>query len=163
VGRFLKLKAWANTECMIIGGGFRQGRLGELAIARADIILRADRTKTTLRPIRFHPDEAGLIGCAHLAPAWILEAHDGILAIDIGGSKIRCGVVELRLKKAPDLSRASVWKATLWRHADQEISRDGLLKKLLNMLKQLIEEAEASSVKLAPFIGVACPGVINED
>ncbi|MBV8698356.1 MAG: ROK family protein, partial [Bradyrhizobium sp.] len=35
VSRFLKLKSWANTERIIVGGGFRQSRLGELAIARA--------------------------------------------------------------------------------------------------------------------------------
>jgi len=163
VSRFLKLKAWIGTERIVVGGGFRQSRLGELAIARADIILKAGGAKTGLTPIRFHPDEAGLIGCAHLAPPWILEAYDGILAIDIGGSNIRCGVVELRLKKATDLSKASVWKSTLWRHADQDVSRDGLVKKLINMLKELIEEAETGSVKLAPFVGVACPGVINED
>ena len=163
VSRFLKLKSWANTERIIVGGGFRQSRLGELAIARADIILKAGGAKTTLCPIRFHPDEAGLIGCVHLAPSWILEAHDGILAIDIGGSNIRCGVVEMRLKKAPDSSKASVWKSDLWRHADQDVSRDSLVKRLLNMLEKLIAEAESSSIKLAPFVGVACPGVINED
>jgi hypothetical protein len=92
VGRFLKLKSWANTEHILVGGGFRQGRLGELAIARADIILKADGVNTALSPIRFHPDEAGLIGCVHLAPPWILEAQDGIVAVDIGGSNIRCGV-----------------------------------------------------------------------
>ena len=163
VSRFLKLKSWASTERIIVGGGFRQSRLGELAIARADILLKADGAKTSLCPIRFHPDEAGLIGCAHLAPSWILEAHDGILAIDIGGSNIRCGVVEMRLKKAPDLSKACAWKSELWRHADQDISRDSLVKRLLNMLEKLIDEAESGSIKLAPFIGVACPGVINED
>ena len=62
-------------------------------------------------PIRFHPDDAGLIGCLHLAPSWIFEAHDSILAVDIGGTNIRCGVVETRWKKAPDLSKASVWKS----------------------------------------------------
>ena len=30
--RFLKTKAWANTERIVIGGGFRESRLGELAI-----------------------------------------------------------------------------------------------------------------------------------
>src|SRR5260370_3418585 len=39
--RFLKTKAWADTERIVIGGGFRESRVGELAIARADIILRA--------------------------------------------------------------------------------------------------------------------------
>ena len=31
------------------------------------------------------------------------------------------------------------------------------------MLKELIGEAESKELKLAPFIGIACPGVINED
>src|SRR5437879_5474246 len=31
------------------------------------------------------------------------------------------------------------------------------------MLKGLIAQAEQEGFKLAPFIGVACPGVINED
>jgi hypothetical protein len=69
----------------------------------------------------------------------------------------------MRPKKAADMSKACVWKSTLWRHADQDISRDGLLKRLINMLKELIAQAESSAIKLAPFIGVACPGVINED
>ena len=33
-GRFLKSKAWADTERIVVGGGFRQSRLGEIAIAR---------------------------------------------------------------------------------------------------------------------------------
>ena len=163
IHRFLKVKTWANTEHIIVGGGFRQSRLGELAIARAHIILKAERTKAELSPIRYHPDEAGLIGCLHLAPPWILEAQDGILAIDIGGSNIRCGVVETRRKKASDLSKACVWKSDLWRHADHETSREGIVKRLVAMLRKLITEAEADALKLAPFIGVACPGVINED
>ncbi len=161
--RFLKLKAWSNTEQIIVGGGFRQSRLGELAIARVKIILRAEGIKTEIEPIRFHPDEAGLIGSVHLAPAWILEAHDAILAIDIGGSNIRCGVVEMRQKKASDLSKACVWKSDLWRHAGQETSREATVKRLLTMLKELVDKAESEKLKLAPFIGIACPGIINSD
>jgi predicted NBD/HSP70 family sugar kinase len=161
--RFLKTKAWADTERIVVGGGFRQSRVGELAIARTDIILKAEGFKVDLVPIRFHPDEAGLIGCLHLAPSWIFEAHDSILAVDIGGTNIRCGVVETRLKKAPDLSKASVWKFDLWRHANDEPTREGAVKRLVKMLKGLIAEADAEGLKLAPFIGIACPGVINED
>jgi predicted NBD/HSP70 family sugar kinase len=161
--RFLKSKAWADTERIVVGGGFRQSRVGELAIARADILLKAEGFKVDLVPIRFHPDEAGLIGCLHLAPSWIFEAHDSILAVDIGGTNIRCGVVETRWKKAPDLSKASVWKSELWRHADDEPTREGAVKRLVKMLKGLIAEADAEGLKLAPFIGIACPGVINED
>ncbi len=161
--RFLKTKAWADTERIVVGGGFRQSRVGELAIARTDILLKAEGFKVDLVPIRFHPDEAGLIGCLHLAPSWIFEAHDSILAVDIGGTNIRCGVVETRWKKAPDLSKASVWHSELWRHADDEPTREGAVKRLVKMLKGLIAEAEAEGLKLAPFIGIACPGVINDD
>ena len=153
----------ADTERIVVGGGFRQSRVGELAIARTDILLKAEGLKVDLVPIRFHPDEAGLIGCLHLAPSWIFEAHDSILAVDIGGTNIRCGLVETRWKKAPDLSKASVWKSELWRHADDEPTREGAVKRLVKMLKGLIAEAEAEGLKLAPFIGIACPGVINDD
>ena len=161
--RFLKTKSWADTERIVVGGGFRQSRVGEVAIARTDIMLKAEGLKVDLVPIRFDPDEAGLIGCLHLAPSWIFEAHDSILAVDIGGTNIRCGVVETRWKKAPDLSKASVWTSELWRHADDEPTREGAVKRLVKMLKDLIAAAETEDLKLAPFIGIACPGVIDAD
>lgn len=161
--RFLKTKAWAKTERIVVGGGFRDSRLGELAIARTEIILKSEGARVDMLPIRHHPDEAGLLGALHLAPSWIFEAHDSILAVDIGGTNIRCGVVETCWKKARDLSKASIWKAELWRHADDEPTREGAVKRLVKMLKGLIAEAEDEGFKLAPFIGIACPGVINED
>jgi len=161
--RFLKTKAWAKTERIVVGGGFRDSRLGELVIARTEIILRAEDFAIEMQPIDFHPDEAALIGALHLAPSWIFEAHDSILAVDIGGTNIRCGLVETRWKKADDLSKASVWKSELWRHADDEPTREGAVKRLTKMLKLLIEAADEEGFRLAPFIGVACPGVIKED
>src|SRR6516162_6415900 len=161
--RFLKTKAWEKTERVVVGGGFRDSRLGELAIARAEIILKAEDFKIEMLPIRYHPDDAGLIGCLHLAPSWIFEGHDSILAVDIGGTNIRCGVVETYWKKSKDLSKASVWRSELWRHADEEPSREGAVKRLVKMLKDLITAAEKNGFKLAPFIGISCPGVINED
>jgi predicted NBD/HSP70 family sugar kinase len=163
IGRFLKTKAWADTERIVVGGGFRQSRVGELAIARTDILLKAEGHKVDLVPIRFDPDEAGLIGCLHLAPSWIFEAYDSILAVDIGGTNIRCGVVETRWKKAPDLSKAEVHTSELWRHADDEPTREGAVKRLVKMLKDLITAADKDGLKLAPFIGISCPGVIKED
>jgi predicted NBD/HSP70 family sugar kinase len=161
--RFLKTKAWAKTERIVVGGGFRESRMGELAIARTEIMLKSEEFKVDMVPIRFHPDDAGLIGTLHLAPSWIFEAHDSILAVDIGGTNIRCGVVETNWKKAKDLSKAKVWKSELWRHADDEPTREGAVKRLVKMLKTLITESEKEGFKLAPFIGVSCPGVINED
>jgi predicted NBD/HSP70 family sugar kinase len=161
--RFLNTKAWAKTQRIVVGGGLRDSRLGELAIARTEIILKSEDFKIDLQPIRYHPDEAGLIGTLHLAPSWIFEGHDSILAVDIGGTNIRCGVVETRWKKASDLSKASVWKSELWRHADEETSREGAVKRLVKMLKNLIDAADEEGFKLAPFIGIACPGVVKED
>jgi hypothetical protein len=161
--RFLNTKAWAKTQRIVVGGGLRDSRLGELAIARTEIILKSEDFKVDLLPIRYHPDEAGLIGTLHLAPSWIFEGHDSILAVDIGGTNIRCGIVETRWKKAADLSKASVWKSELWRHADDEPTREGAVKRLVRMLKILIEAADEEGLKLAPFIGIACPGVIRDD
>jgi hypothetical protein len=161
--RFLKTKAWKGTEAIVVGGGFRLSRIGEIAIARAGMILNAAGEKVEMVPIRHHPDEAGLIGCLHLAPSWIFEAYDTILAVDIGGTNIRCGVVEPRQDKASDLSKARVWKSQLWKHANDEPTREGAVKKLAKMLKDLIKQAEEEGFKLAPFIGVSCPGVIAAD
>jgi predicted NBD/HSP70 family sugar kinase len=47
-------------------------------------------------------DEGGLSGALHLAPAWMFEGYDAILAADIGGTNIRAGVIEHRFKQAAD-------------------------------------------------------------
>src|SRR4029453_8374678 len=164
IRRFLKLKAWRDTERIVVGGGFRDSRYGELAIGRAAVILKADKVPIDLVPISSDPDEAGLVGAAHLAPPWMFEAHDGILAVDIGGTNIRAGVVALNLKKASDLSKAFVWKFELWGHADKNnVSRGDAVEKLIKMLSGLIRRADKEGLRLAPFIGIGCPGLIEAD
>ena len=164
IRRFLKLKAWKDTERFVIGGGFRDSRVGELSIARASIILKADGIDIDLMPIRNDPDKAGLIGAAHLAPKWLFKGHDAILAVDIGGTNMRAGIIDLNLKKESDLSKASVWKFELWRHADEKkVDREGAVDSLVKMLKDLIKQAEGEKFKLAPFIGIGCPGIITQD
>jgi len=165
--RFLRAKGWRDTQRIVVGGGFSGGRLGALAAGRASVILKAEgRIDLDLVPIRHHPDEAGLIGAAHLMPSWMFAGHDSLLAVDIGGTNIRAGVVALNLKKARDLSKAEVWKSTLWRHRDDETpspSRDDAVERLAGMLRDLIGKAEREGLRLAPFIGVGCPGLIRED
>ena len=142
IRRFLKLKTWRDTERIVVGGGFRGSRVGELAVGRAAVILKADKVPIDLVPIRNDPDEAGLIGAAHLAPRWMFEAHDAILAVDIGGTNIRAGVVALNLKKASDLAKASVWKFELWRHRDEKkLKREDAVEQLAGMLESLITRA----------------------
>jgi hypothetical protein len=162
--RFLKAKAWAGTERIVMGGGFRESRIGELAIARANLILKADGIKVDMTLIHHDPDEAALIGSLFLAPAWIFKGHDSILAVDIGGTNIRAGVVLPNVAKAADLTKASVWKSEKWRHADEEkLNRDEAVDQLIGMLKDLMKRARKEGLDLAPFIGIACPGKIEED
>ena len=163
VRRLLRLKCWKDTERIVVGGGLRQSRIGELAIGRTAVILKADGHEIDLKPIRHDPDHAGLIGSVQLVPAWILAGHDSILAVDIGGSNIRAGIVELRTRKKPDFSDAEVGHFELWRHADDSPKREDAVERLIDMLKGLIKRAGKDGHELAPFVGIGCPGVIEAD
>ena len=164
IRRYLKTKGWKDTERIVVGGGFRASRVGELVIGRTAVILKAEKVPVELVPVRNDPDEAGLIGAAHLAPKWLFKGHDAILAVDIGGTNIRAGVVELNLKKEANLSKAHVWKFELWRHGDEKkVDRDGAIKKLTDMINGLVGKTKKEGIKLAPFIGIGCPGIITKD
>jgi hypothetical protein len=163
IRRFLRLKCWKETESIVVGGGLRQSRIGELAIGRTAVALKADGHAIELKPIHYDPDHAGLIGCIHLVPAWILAGYDSILAVDIGGSNIRAGIVELRARKKADFCDAEVGRFELWRHTDDSPKREDAVERLVAMLKGLIKGADKDGLKLAPFIGIGCPGVIEPD
>ncbi|HEY7244220.1 MAG TPA: ROK family protein [Xanthobacteraceae bacterium] len=161
--RFLKLKSWKDAERIVVGGGFSRSRVGELAIGRTSVLLKTDKVKTEIAIIRNDPHEAGLIGAVHLAPAWMFEAHDAILAVDIGGTNIRAGVVRFGMRSPPDMAKAKVWKFELWRHGDEKLNRDEAVDGLLKMLRRLLSRAKRADLKLAPFIGIGCPGSIEPD
>jgi hypothetical protein len=65
----------------------------------------------------------------------------------------------------PDhLTKAAVWKVEKWRHADEEkLKREDAVDELVSMLKDLMKRATKEGYKLAPFIGIACPGKIEQD
>lgn len=163
IRRFLRLKAWRDTECLVIGGGLRASRIGELAVGRASVLLKADGVKLDLELIRNDPDEAGLLGAAHLLPAWMLKGYDGILAVDVGGTNIRAGIVELNVEKSKDLSKARVLRSELWRHSEEDIGREDAVERLVEMLKAFASQARKDKLSLAPVIGIGCPGMIQED
>jgi hypothetical protein len=165
VRRFMRVKGWAGTQRIVVGGGLRDSRVGELAIGRASILLKSEGLDIPLVPIRNHPDEAGLIGGAHLAPSWIFAGHDCLLAVDIGGSNIRAGLVLANVEEDEDLLDVKVHESELWRHRDEQLrpSRSKAIERLVKMLKRLSERAKKDGLRLAPFIGVGCPGLIGED
>jgi predicted NBD/HSP70 family sugar kinase len=163
IRRFLRLKEWKDVERIVVGGGLRQSRIGELAIGRTSVALKARGHAVELQPIRYAPDHAGLIGSLHLVPSWILAGHDSILAVDIGGSNIRAGIVEFHTKKKRDLSDASVHRMELWRHRDDAPKREDAVTQLIEFLLDLVKRAAKDGLTLAPFIGIGCPGVIRAD
>lgn len=163
IRRFLRLKTWRDTECLVIGGGFSGSRIGQLAVGRAGMLLKAEALDIDLELIRSDPDEAGLLGAAHLLPAWMLKGYEGMLAVDVGGTNIRAGIVELNLKKAADLSKARVVQSEQWRHADEEVKRDDAVERLAEMLTAMVVSAKKAKIPLAPIIGIGCPGVVHED
>lgn len=161
VRRFLRLENWQKTERIVIGGGLSSSHIGQLAMGRAQVLLAGEGTAIELIPIGNHPDEAGLIGAAQLAPSWVLAGHDAIVAADIGGTNLRVGIVELRMNEG-DVSRAAVWKMLYWRHRDDEPTREQAVARLADMASSLARQATAASLKLAPFMGIGCPGLIDE-
>lgn len=163
IRRFMRLKDWRDTQAITVGGGFSGGRLGELAVARCGLILRAEDIDVDIGIIEHDPDEAGILGAAHLLPAWMLKGHDGILAVDVGGTNIRAGLVELNLDKASDLSKARVAEVELWRHGDEDIGREAAIDRLVELLGDLNRWAERNKMDLAPVIGIGCPGIIHDD
>src|ERR1044072_360946 len=139
IRRFLKLKDWKDTEAIVVGGGLRQSRIGELAIGRTAVLLKADGHDIELKPIRHDADHAGLIGCIQLVPSWILSGHDSILAVDIGGSNIRAGIVEFHTKKKRDLRDASIHRMELWRHCEDAPKREDAVGQLIEFLLDLVK------------------------
>ena len=160
VRRFLKVKSWANTEHIVIGGGLIASHIGQLAMGRAAVLV-SEHVPIKFSAITHHPDEAGLVGSVELAPTWVLKGHDGMLAVDIGGTNIRAGLIRMRLKDG-EVTRMDVVKRLHWRHGEEKPTREEAVDRIGEMLSELIELAETEKMKLAPFVGIACPGLIDE-
>ena len=136
IRRFLKLQGWARDRAD--RGRRRVARTAGSASWRSGgrrCCCRREGVEVELVPIRHDPDEAGLLGGAHLAPSWIFKGHDSILAMDIGGTNARAGLVLLNQKRAPDLSRREVDGLEHWRHADDKPARDEAVERIVGMLQ----------------------------
>ena len=161
VRRFLQLEKWQGTERIVVGGGLSANRIGELAVGRAAVLLSAEGVAAELRIIKNHPDKAGLIGALHLVPSWFLAGHDAILTADIGGTNVRVGVVDLKMKKG-GVAKAAVWKDVRWRYRNEKPTREQALERIAAMSKELILLAANEKLRLARFVGIGCPGRFDE-
>lgn len=168
VRRYLKQKSWRKVERIVVGGGFSNSRIGELAIGRAAILLRGQNSKgrgfkVDLVPLTLDPDEAGLIGSAYLVPRGILQGFNALLTVDIGGTNVRCGIVTFKAGDKARVQAAEIWKSELWPHRKHQPTRDELIARVTEMLTRFEKAARKSRLKLAPVIGVGCPGIIRGD
>ncbi len=163
IQRFLRQPSWRRVERVVIGGGFPESDVGERAILQTAAVLHEMGSPVQLGRLSHEPDDGGLIGWVHLTPREMLERHNAILAVDIGGTNVRCGIVKTRMHKAADLSKAKVIKRAKWRHADDEPSRRELIEAMAKMLEDMIRYSHKKGIRLAPFIGIACPGLIRKD
>ena len=146
----------------MVGGGLRDSRIGEIAIGRTTAILRLEGVTVDLVPIKRDPDEAALIGGLRLIPAERLRGCSQLLAVDIGGSSIRAGLVNFSAKRPHKLARAAVAAHAQWKYGDEERkpNRDEAIRKLAQIIDGLRKKAGDD---LAEVITVACPGRITPD
>ncbi|KRG43146.1 hypothetical protein ARC20_10185 [Stenotrophomonas panacihumi] len=159
---FLAQPEWNDVEAIVLGGGFPKSHFGALSIRRADRLLRNARLKVRLCILDEDPDEAALLGWSSLLPE-DARRHAAFLAVDIGGTNLRCGLVEHRLGKAAEGHKARVLEHMQWRHADDAPARGEAIARLAGMLNGLNAQARTLGVDLAPFIGIAVPGKIEPD
>ncbi len=163
VRRLLQEKSWQDVKRITVGGGMRGHRIGELAIGRLSALLKSEKIDVEIIPIASDPDDAGLLGAVHLAPEWIFRGHDAIIAVDIGGTNIRTGLVTFNLDKNPGFAGAEVSDREIWCHAADDVTRDAAVESLVEMLRAVIHKAAKAKLRLAPFIGIGCPGIIESD
>ncbi len=163
VRRFLLLPEWSGTQRVVIGGGLRSAHTGEVALARAAVMLRAEGLGVRLTPIRHHPDEAGLIGAAQLLPRRVSEGCDAVLTADLGGTSFRGGVVLPRLGVSQELTAAGVWRSRIRRLADEPVDRAAAIAQLAGLLGDLAGEAAAAGIVLAPVVAVGVPGALDAE
>jgi hypothetical protein len=165
VRQFLKHSSWKGIELVIIGGGFKQSEIGKRAVKRANKLLKEQSVPVKLRMLHHHADEGGLIGWVHLAPPVMLAKYDGFLAVDIGGTNVRCGIVCAKHNDEFELPDVKVVGRDKWGHAEDEDTtrREHMVKGIAKMLQDLIAKAHEKGLDLAPFVGVSCPGTIRKD
>ena len=160
---FLAQPEWEGVEGIVLGGGMPESRFGGLAIRRAARELQETRTGVDIQVLEHDPDEGGLLGWVQLLPDDVRAKYDAFLAVDVGGTNLRCGIVEHRLHRDRTGAGARLLERMQWRHVEDEPGRGEAVARLAGMLNGLGAQARTLDISLAPFVGVACPGRIEAD
>lgn len=168
---FLRQPEWAGVERIVIGGGFKESDIGRQAIRMALKRLLEGGTQIQLRTLHNTADDGGLVGWMHLHPQG--RPKHAFLAVDIGGTNVRCGIVAPAALPGGDHAQgpaggtgeptARVLALEKWRHAENDAPQNDLVEGIVGMLRRLIAHARDHRIRLLPFIGIACPGLIRGD
>jgi len=159
---FLASDAWQGVRHIALGGGFPGTQAGGLAVRRARREIERRGLGVRLDALEHDPDDAALLGWVHLLPE-PMRGFEAYLAVDLGGTNVRCGLVQSHLRDAPDGAHADVAERLQWRHAEDAPRRDEAVLRMAGMLNGLAAQARTLGLRLAPFVGIACPGAIDAD
>jgi hypothetical protein len=154
---------WRQVKVIVIGGGLSASKIGKLAIGRTQALLARKKRKVSLRTIKSDPDDAALVGSLYLIPGWFLAGFNASLAVDIGGTNVRVGIVKFKLGRRHQISKAEVVFRKHWGHAKEGASKEQILEFMIKRLRQAVKWSAGHKLRLAPFVGVACPGRIRAD
>lgn len=163
VRAFLAHETWHGVEAIVMGGGMPESEFGRLGVRRARRLLKDTGVEVKIKRLRHDADEAALLGWATLLPPELARSHTAYLAVDVGGTNLRSGLVAHGLDERSDGSAATVLERMQWRHADDAPSRREAIDRLAGMLNGLIAQARTLRIDLAPFVGIAIPGAIEAD
>lgn len=163
IGRLMRHPSWQGVQRIVVGGGFKESVIGRIAIRQTAARLQAENQPEALRALQLRPihhgaDDGGLAGGVQLLPAELRQASGAMLAIDIGGTNVRCGIVRF----GPGGHDARVTAREKWRHADEEGEAD-LVEGIVGLLRQLMAGADEEGLALLPVLAVGCPGVVMPD
>src|SRR5690606_224497 len=153
---------WKGVDRIVLGGGFPEHQTGGLAMRRAIRLLELADTGVSLLPLRHDPDEGGLLGWSPLLPQEV-QRYDAFLAVDIGGTTLRCGIVEHRLRRDPTGGRGRVLESMVWRHKTDRPGREGAVRRTAAMPNGRAGLGRPMGPNLAPFVGPGWPGTIEPD
>ena len=132
-------------------------------MGRASLLLTGAGIDVELSPIENHPDEAGLIGT---------RAARAVL--DPGRPRRHPRRRHRRHQRARRHRRAQCRQArrasprpmsgsaSTGGTLDDKPNREEAIDRIADMLAKLIERAANEKMKLAPFMGIGCPGLIDE-
>lgn len=137
---FLATAPWQGVERIVVGGGLAGRQVGRIAISVARGLMAAESPAVDVVGIALDPDEAALVGSIWLVDPALLAGCETMLAVDLGGTKVRVGLLELA--QLAD-GRVGVRDKQVWRHTETVRTRDGLIDGLAEMIDETRGEPAA--------------------